>query len=59
MRRIDYGASVFSAELHGFLLTVNSVIEAKLKESMIYTDSQSALKALISNEKAKDLLVTQ
>lgn len=59
VKRINTSATILTAELLGLILAVNYIIQKRLHRAVIYTDSLSSLKALVSLEPSKNPLVIE
>lgn len=58
-QRLRHDASIFTAELHAIQLVLNKVCTERTPQSVIFSDSLSALAALCSGNKTKNPLVQQ
>ena len=54
VRRLDSKSSIFTAELYALILAVDFILENDIKNSIVYSDSLSALKAISSLEESKN-----
>lgn len=59
VKKLNPSATILTAELQGLLLAVEYTLKKRLRRSVVYTDSLSALKALVSLNLVKNPLVAQ